>query len=71
MKKIKEGSDIEAKLAGEFFGEVYKWGTSETIYHVGERDWFKRNSEKGEEAEDIQANRAYKTWLEENNYEME
>ena len=41
-------------------------GNLKTIYHVGERDWFKRDSEKGDEAASIQAERAYKTWLEEN-----
>ena len=71
MEKIKENSDIEANLAENFFGKIYKWGTSKTIYHVGKRNWFERKSEKGQEAEEIQAERAYRTWLEENNYEME
>jgi hypothetical protein len=38
---------------------------------VGKRNWFERKSEQGQEAEEIQAERAYRTWLEENNYEME
>jgi hypothetical protein len=44
---------------------------SETIYHIGLKKWVKRHSEQGDEAWEIQAERSYKTWLKERNYEME
>ena len=44
---------------------------SETIYHVGLKKWVKRHSSQGDEAWEIQAERSYKTWLKERNYEME
>lgn len=45
-----------------FFTNIYEWGRSETIYHVGKRKFVPRESELGEEAEDIQSERAFKTW---------
>jgi len=73
VKKIKKNSKEENELAEKFFGYIYetKKPDSETIYHVGLKKWVERNSREGIEAEDIQAERSYRTWLKENNYEME
>lgn len=47
--------------------ELYEYGDSETIYHVGDKKFVKRNSEDGEEAEDIQFQRSFRTWTNKNN----
>jgi hypothetical protein len=66
-------SKEEIKLAELFFTEIYetKKPNSETIYHIGLKKWVKRHSEEGDEAWEIQAERSYKTWLKERNYEVE
>ena len=70
---MKWNSKEEIKLAELFFTEIYetKKPDSETIYHIGLKKWVKRHSEEGDEAWEIQAERSYKTWLKERNYEME
>ena len=70
---MKWNSKEEVKLAELFFTKIYKTKNpnSETIYHIGLNKFVKRNSKEGDEAYDIQAERSYKTWLKENNYEME
>jgi hypothetical protein len=70
---MKWNSKEEIKLAELFFTEIYetKKPDSETIYHIGLKKWVKRHSEQGDEAWEIQAERSYKTWLKERNYEME
>jgi hypothetical protein len=70
---MKWNSKEEIKLAKLFFTEIYetKKPDSETIYHIGLKKWVKRHSEQGDEAWEIQAERSYKTWLKESNYEME
>ena len=70
---MKWNSKEEIKLAELFFTEIYetKKPNSETIYHIGLKKWVKRHSEEGDEAWEIQAERSYKTWLKERNYEME
>ena len=71
--KIKKNSKEENNLAEEFYTSIYKTKKpdSKTIYHVGLKKWVERNSNEGDEAWEIQAERSYRTWLEENNYEME
>ena len=70
---MKWNSKEEIKLAELFFTEIYetKKPDSETIYHIGLKKWVKRHSEEGDEAWEIQAERSYKTWLKERNYEVE
>jgi hypothetical protein len=70
---MKWNSKEELKLAELFFTKIYetKNPNSETIYHIGLKKWVKRHSEQGDEAWEIQAERSYKTWLKEINYEME
>ena len=47
--------------------ELYEYGDSETIYHVGDKKFVKRDSEDGEEAVDIQFQRSFRTWINKNN----
>lgn len=70
---MKWNSKEEIKLAELFFTKIYetKKPDSENIYHVGLKKWVKRHSNEGDEAWDIQAERSYKTWLKDNNYEVE
>jgi hypothetical protein len=70
---MKWNSKEEIKLAELFFTKIYetKKPDSGTIYHIGLKKWVKRHSEEGDEAWEIQAERSYKTWLKESNYEME
>ena len=49
--------------------EVYQYGDSETIFHVGDKKWVKRNSENGHDAEEIQFGRSFDTWCKKNNIE--
>lgn len=70
---MKWNSKEEIQLAELFFTKIYKTEKhdSKTIYHVGLKKWVERDSDEGDEAYEIQAERSYKTWLKENNYEME
>lgn len=70
---MKWNSKEEIQLAELFFTKIYKTKKpdSKTIYHVGLKKWVERDSDEGDEAYEIQAERSYKTWLKENNYEME
>jgi hypothetical protein len=70
---MKWNSKEELELAELFFTKIYetKKPDSETIYSIGLKKWVKRNSEEGDKAWEIQAERSYKTWLREKNYEME
>jgi len=49
--------------------ELYEYGDSETIYHVGDKKFVKRNSEDGEEAMEIQFQRSFKSWIKKHNLE--
>jgi hypothetical protein len=70
---MKWNSEEEVKLAESFFTKIYKTKKpdSENIYHIGLKKWVKRYSDQGDQAWEIQAERSYRTWLKENNYEME
>jgi len=70
---MKLNSKEESKLAELFFTKIYetKKPNSKTIYHIGLKKWVERLSNEGDEAWEIQAERSYKTWLKERNYEME
>ena len=45
-----------------FLSVVYEWGNSETIFHIGLKKFVNRDSLDGREAEEIQAERAFRTW---------
>jgi len=51
-----------------FFSEVYEWGDSETIFHIGLKKFVNRNSSNGLEAEEIQSERAFRTWNKKRKY---
>ena len=70
---MKWNSEEEIKLSEFFITKIYetKKPESENIYHVGLKKWVKRHSDEGDEAWEIQAERSYRNWLRERNYEME
>jgi hypothetical protein len=65
---MKWNSKEEIKLAELFFTKIYE---TKKPYHIGLKKWVKRQSEQGDEAWEIQAERSYRTWLKENNYETQ
>lgn len=59
-----EGYDDYKDAAEQFFStEYYEFGDSETLFNRKTKEWVKRNSPKGEEAEEINYQKAFKTWF--------
>ena len=67
-KKLSD-NDYWEDVESTYAAELYHFGDSDTIYHVGKKKFVKRDSEDGNEAEDIQFQRSLKTWIRENNIE--
>lgn len=59
----KEFQEYKEKAKDFFFTEKYEWGDSETLFNRRKKTWVKRNSRDGEEAEDINSEKAFKTWF--------
>ena len=45
-----------------FLSEIYEIGDTETIFHISLKKFVDRDSIKGEEAEEIQSDRAFREW---------
>ena len=45
-----------------FLSEIYQIGKTETIFHISLKKFVDRDSIKGEEAEEIQSDRAFREW---------
>ena len=45
-----------------FLSEIYEIGDTETIFHISLKKFVDRDSIEGEEAEEIQSDRAYRKW---------
>ena len=45
-----------------FLSEIYEIGDTETIFHISLKKFVDRDSIRGEEAEEIQSDRAYRKW---------
>lgn len=58
--------DFWMDLEEVYRAEIYHYGDSETIFHVGKKKFVKRESEDGEEAEEIQFGRSFDTWCKQN-----
>lgn len=56
-----------SSIVNFFDDKVYQFGNTETIFHVGQREFVKRNSRDGREAEQIQYDRKLNTWVKKNN----
>ena len=64
----KEDEDVYwAEVEYTYKTQLYTFGDTKTIYHVGKKDFVKRESLDGEEAMDIQFQRSFNTWVKENN----
>ena len=50
-----------------FDTEIYQFGNTETIFHIGKKRFVKRDSRDGREAEQIQYDRKFNTWIKKNN----
>jgi len=67
IKKKEDEGDYWEDVEDTFRTELYTFGDTKTIYHIGKRDWVKRESLDGDEAMDIQFQRKFNTWAKENN----
>ena len=65
-KKESEG-DYWEDVEDTYKTQLYVFGDTKTIYHVGKKDFVKRYSLDGREAMDIQFQRSFNTWGKENN----
>jgi len=59
----KEFNEYKEKAKDFFFLEKYEWGDSENIFNRRTKTWVKRDGKDGEEAEDINSEKAFKTWF--------
>ena len=67
IEKKPSDEDYWEDVEDTYRDELYEYGDSETIYHVGDKKFVKRDSEDGEEAVDIQFQRSFRTWINKNN----
>jgi len=67
IEKKEDEGDYWEDVEDTFRTELYVFGDTETIYHVGKKDWVKRYSLDGREAMDIQFQRTFNTWVKKNN----
>ena len=67
IEKKEDEGDYWEDVEDTFRTELYTFGDTKTIYHIGKRDWVKRYSLDGREAMDIQFQRKFNTWVKEKN----
>ena len=67
IEKKEDEGDYWEDVEDTFRTELYTFGDTKTIYHIGKRDWVKRYSLDGDEAMDIQFQRKFNTWVKEKN----
>ena len=67
IEKKEDEGDYWEDVEYTFRTELYVFGDSETIYHIGKRKFVKRGSWDGDEAMDIQFQRTFNTWVKKNN----
>jgi hypothetical protein len=67
IEKKEDEGDYWEDVEDTFRTELYTFGDTETIYHVGKQDFVKRESVDGHEAMHIQCQRKFNTWAKENN----
>jgi hypothetical protein len=67
IEKREDEIDYWEDVEDVYATERYEFGYSDTIYHVGKNKFVTRDSENGHEAEDIQFQRSFKTWVKKNN----
>ena len=67
-KKISD-NDYWEDIEESYRFEIYPYGDTDTIFHVGDKKWVKRESQDGEEAVEIQLQRSFKSWIKKHNLE--
>ena len=67
IEKKEDEGDYWEDVEDTFRTELYVFGDTETIYHIGKREFVKRGSWDGDEAMDIQFQRTFNTWVKKNN----
>jgi len=67
IEKKEDEGDYWEDVEDTYKTELYVFGDTKTIYHVGKKDWVKRYSLDGREAMDIQCQRKFNTWAKEKN----
>jgi hypothetical protein len=67
IEKKEDEGDYWEDVEDTFRTELYVFGDTETIYHIGKRKFVKRGSWDGDEAMDIQFQRKFNTWVKKNN----
>ena len=67
IEKKEDEGDYWEDVEDTFRTELYVFGDTETIYHVGKQDFVKRESVDGHEAMHIQFQRTFNTWVKKNN----
>ena len=67
IEKKEDEGDYWEDVEDTFRTELYTFGDTETIYHVGKQDFVKRESVDGHEAMHIQFQRTFNTWVKKNN----
>jgi hypothetical protein len=67
IEKKESESDYWEEVEDTYKTELYVFGDTKTIYHVGKKDFVKRESVDGHEAMHIQCQRSFNTWVKENN----
>jgi len=67
IEKKEDEGDYWEDVEDTFRTELYVFGDTETIYHIGKREFVKRGSCDGDEAMDIQFQRKFNTWVKKNN----
>ena len=67
IEKKEDEGDYWEDVEDTFRTELYVFGDTETIYHIGKREFVKRGSWDGDEAMDIQFQRKFNTWVKKNN----
>jgi len=67
IEKKEDEGDYWEDVEDTYAAELYEFGDSDTIYHVGKNKFVTRDSEDGQEAEDIQFQRSFRMWVNKNN----